>query len=107
MIFLCFSVNERISVYENHSAAGGKQPAGVNQSVIFRRLRREGEVTPSRTWDTGSSHSRLGRSLALPDKPYPPETIPLIRGPDSDKSHFGSYAQPAVEPLYLIQVLYA
>nr|VFK05971.1 MAG: hypothetical protein BECKFM1743B_GA0114221_100082 [Candidatus Kentron sp. FM] len=50
---------------------------GVNQSVISRRLRREGEVTPSRkylhpvaTFGTARSH------LALPDKPYPSETIP-------------------------------
>ena len=45
--------------------------AGVNQSVISRRLRREGEVTPSRKYLHPVATFDTARQ-----EPYPPETIP-------------------------------
>ena len=68
---------------------------GVNQSVISRRLRREGEVTPSRKYLHGIANRRHGSAGASPSRisltlPKPYLGI-LVLGPDSDKSHFGSH----------------
>ena len=41
---------------------------GVNQSVISRRLRREGEA-PAEPLENRLNLFRLGRSLALPERP--------------------------------------
>nr|VFJ77079.1 MAG: hypothetical protein BECKFM1743C_GA0114222_109602 [Candidatus Kentron sp. FM]VFJ77169.1 MAG: hypothetical protein BECKFM1743A_GA0114220_109662 [Candidatus Kentron sp. FM] len=78
-----------------HASCAASLGRGVNQSVISRRLRREGEVTPSRKYLhpvanrrhglAGASPSRI--SLTLP-KPY---LGILVLGQDSDKSHFGSH----------------
>nr|VFK02722.1 MAG: hypothetical protein BECKH772A_GA0070896_102833 [Candidatus Kentron sp. H]VFK02806.1 MAG: hypothetical protein BECKH772B_GA0070898_103053 [Candidatus Kentron sp. H]VFK05450.1 MAG: hypothetical protein BECKH772C_GA0070978_102733 [Candidatus Kentron sp. H] len=66
------------------ASAASHSLSGVNQSAIFRRLRREGEAGLIREGEAPAepyfreiirAGIRLGRRLALPDRFYPLETL--------------------------------